>query len=379
MYIQSRNVYYNEKFQALKLMIEEGKIKRILPYRQDEKTVDYGDKLILPGLVDIHNHGYHGCLSNTATAEWLKEWTEYLPSEGVTATLASISSAPLSDLRPALKNIGQFIDEKHRGTHILGVYEEGPFISDAYCGAQDLASKIIANEETIKEFDELAHHHLCYVMMAIDELKGDYRVIDYCRKMGMQVAIGHSGATFAECAAAIAAGARSFTHTFNAMKGLHHREPGCVGAAMYFDEAFAELICDGVHVEKHAANILARLKGKDRLILITDAVSAKGYPVGTEFFREDRHCTVCADGVVRMDNGTIAGSCNKLNKVLRFAIKEAKIDRVTAINAATINPCRLLHFDRKGLIEEGYDADLVVFDDDFNVQAVYLDGERWVK
>ena len=148
---------------------------------------------------------------------------------------------------------------------------------------------------------------------------------------------------------------------------------------MYYDNVYAELICDGIHVEKHAANILAKTKDKDHLILITDSVKLKGLPLGEYPVDENdsRLVTVCPDGVGRLADGTLAGSCNKLNKVLRFAIKEAKIDQVQAINAATINPLRMLGIKNKGLISVGYDADIAIFDHDFNTQAVYIDGKEF--
>ena len=379
MFIQSRNVYFNEKFEALQIEVANGKIKAILAYGTNKDVKDYGDLLILPGLVDIHNHGYLNCDANHATEEWLNTWVNYLPSEGVTSTLSTISTCPKATFMQGLSNIGNFLDKEHKGSHILGVYEEGPLISVKYCGAQDTNYQIKPSDEFIDEINVACHGHLIYAMIAVDELHGNYEVISNTVKKGIRVAIGHSGATFEECTGAIRAGASSFTHTFNGMRGLHHREPGCVGAAMFYDNVYAELICDGIHVEKHAANILAKTKDKDHLILITDSVKLKGLALGEYKVDEndDRLVTICADGVGRLADGTLAGSCNKLNKVLRFAIKEAKIDKVQAINAATINPLRMLGIKNKGLIEVGYDADIAIFDDDFNTQAVYIDGKEF--
>ena len=379
MIIQSKKVYFEEKLQPRQLEIRKDEIVGVYPYGLFKADKDYGDLIIMPGLCDVHNHGYNGCESNNATAKWLKEWTEYLPSEGVTSTLASISSFPKEGLLKALKNIGNFIDkENKKGTHILGVYEEGPFISSGKeRGAQNLDFQIIPTKKVIDEFNDACNGHLVYVMIAPEMLKGDYRVIDYCVSKGMKVALGHTGASFEICKEAIEHGATSFTHTYNGMKGLHHREPGVVGAAMYYDQCYAECICDGIHVNKYAANILAKTKGKDKLILITDAVNMKGYKPGVYRSEEKgRTSTVTEDGVAYITGtDTLAGSCHKLNHILDYAIHEAKIDEVTAMNAVTINPMRMLGINNRGLIKENYKADLAVFDEHFNNQATYIDGK----
>ena len=383
MIIQSKFVYYEEKLQPKQIEIRKDMITGVYPYGQYRVDKDYGELIILPGLVDVHNHGYNGGESNTATRSWLKEWTEYLPSEGVTSTLASISSFPKKGLLKALKNIGDFIDKDNRtGTHILGVYEEGPFIcSGKERGAQNLDFQIIPTKRVIDEFNRACNGHLIYVMIAPEMLKGDYSVIDYCIAKGMKVALGHTGASFDVCREAIAHGATSFTHTYNGMKGLHHREPGVVGAAMYSDECYCECICDGIHVNKYAANILARIKGKDRFILITDSVNIKGLKPGVYSFEEKgRTTTITKDGVGYITGtDTLAGSCHKLNHILDFAIHEAGIDTVTAFNAVTVNPMRMLGINDRGLIKENYKADLAVFDERFNNKATYIDGKLYGK
>ena len=381
MIIQSKRVYFEEKLQPRQIEFRKGRITGVYPYDLFKADMDYGNQIILPGLCDVHNHGYNGGESSAATIKWLKEWCAYLPYEGVTATLASISSYPKAGLLKALKNIGSFIDQNdNTGAHILGVYEEGPFISSGKeRGAQNLDYQIIPARKVIDEFNEACNNHLIYVMIAPEMLNGNYSVIDYCVSKGMKVALGHTGASFAICEEAIRHGAVSFTHTFNGMKGLHHREPGVVGAAMYFDECYTECICDGIHVDAHAANILARIKGKDKLILITDSVDIKGFKPGIyDRDAKGRTTTVSEKGVAYITGtDTLAGSCHRLNHILDFAIHEAHIDPITAMNAVTVNPMRMLGIMDRGLIKEGYIADLAVFDDHFNTKAVYIDGRSY--
>lgn len=379
MIIQSKNVYYEERLEPRQIRIEGDTITGVFPYNLFKVDKDYKDLIIMPGLCDVHNHGYNSLESNTATRSWLKEWTTYLPSEGVTSTLASISSFPKAGLLKALKTIGAFIDKDNKqGTHILGVYEEGPFISSGKeRGAQNLEFQIIPNKKVIDEFNNACNGHLIYVMIAPEMLKGNYDVIDYCVKKGMKVALGHTGATYDICAEAIKHGATSFTHTYNGMKGLHHREPGVVGAAMYHDECYAECICDGIHVNKIAANVLAKTKGKDKFILITDSVNIKGLKPGVYHFEDKgRTTTITKDGVGYLTGTTtLAGSCHKLNHILDYAIHEANINFVTAMNAVTINPMKMLGINNRGLIKENYKADIAVFDKHFNNKATYIDGK----
>ena len=378
MIIQSTRVYFEEKLQPKQIKIEKDTITGVYPYGLFKVDKDYKDLIIMPGLIDVHNHGYNKLESNTATPAWLKEWTSYLPTEGVTSTLASISSFPKKGLLKALKVIGNYIDKPSFGTHILGVYEEGPFIcSGKERGAQSLDFQIIPSKRVIDEFNKACNGHLLYVMIAPEMLNGNYDVIDYCVSKGMKVSLGHTGATFDICSKAILHGASSFTHTYNGMKGLHHREPGVVGAAMYYDECYAECICDGIHVNKVAANILAKTKGKDKLILITDSVNIKGLKPGVYHFEDkNRTTTITKDGVGYLTGTeTLAGSCHKLNHILDYAIHEANIDYVTAMNAVTINPMKMLGVKDRGLIKESYKADIAVFDDNFNNKATYIDGK----
>ena len=378
MIIQSKKVYFEEKLQSLQVEIKNDRIVGIYTYNQFKADKDYGNLQILPGLIDSHVHGYDGGSVCDATTPWLKKWCKYLPNEGITSVMAGISAHPKDRLLKACKNIGNYIDKDNKvGAHVVGVYEEGPFIcSTKERGAQNLEHQIIPNKKVIDEFNNACNGHLVYVMIAPEMLNGNYSVIDYCRSKGMAVALGHTAASFDVCSEAIKHGASSFTHTYNGMRGLHHREPGVVGAAMYYENCYAELIADGVHVNKVAAKILAQAKGKDKLIIITDSISMKGKKLG-KYITDDgsEAIEICKDGICRLDSGTLCGSVRTLNQNLCYAIKEIGIDYVTAVNAVTINPMKLFNINDKGLIKVGYKADIAIFDDNFNTKEVYIDGK----
>ena len=373
MIIQSKNVWVDEQFQEAQVEIEDGKIKGIYAYNEKTVDEDFGDKKILPGLVDIHNHGYCGKTANNATPEWLRDWAAYLPAEGVTSFLATTSAAPLEVMLPSFEIIRDMIKENPKGAHILGINSEGPLISKEFKGAQSEEYLVKPEVSTFKHWQELAGGHIIYVTIA-PEKDDNYDLIRYVTENGWVASAGHTGAVMEEIRAAREAGIKAFTHTYNGMRGLHHREPGVVGAAMRFDDLYAELIGDGVHVHNDAAYILAKIKGKDKLILVTDSVAIKGLPPGVY---EDgfRKCTIGEDGVGRLENGTIAGSSNKQNMVLRNVIVNAGVDEVTAINAATINPLTMLKIENKGLLKMGYDADITVLDHDYEAVQTYVSGE----
>ncbi|MPM72749.1 N-acetylglucosamine-6-phosphate deacetylase [bioreactor metagenome] len=376
MIIQSKRVWFDETFRPLQLEVVNDKITKIMPYNHVKADKDYGDRMITPGLIDIHNHGYNGNDTNHATEEWLKEWMAYLPTEGVTATVPSTSSASQENILKGLQAVANVIDENPKGTKILGIYSEGPFVSDKFHGAQDLQFKVVPTKETYDVYQKAARGHLIYVMVAPEELDENMTFIRYCVANGTVVALGHTGAKFEVVAKAREAGAKAFTHTFNGMLGLHHREPGTVGAAMYFDDMLAEIIGDGVHVNKVVANILAKVKGKDKLITVTDSVQIKGLPAG-ERQMKDRFVIIGEDGVGRLPDGTLAGSSAKLNMLLKHQIESAGISVVTAINSVTCNPALLLNFGhKKGYLRVGYDADLAVFNDDYTLKQTYVMGEE---
>ncbi len=375
MIIQSTRVYYEESYRPLQIEVEGSKIIRILPYGTKKADKDYGDYKITPGFIDIHCHGYGGQTVNTATPEWIDKWCRYLVSEGVTAIVPASSSHEQSEMFRGLSVVADYMEKETEGAQVLGLYSEGPFMCEKYHGAQDLRYLTVPDIDTLDAYQKACKGHLIYVMVAPEMFEGDMSFIEECVKRGIVVTLGHTGATFEDVTKARAAGATAFTHTFNGMRGLHHREPGVVGAAMYYDDMFCELIGDGVHVNSVVANVLARIKGKDRLITVTDSEGLKGYPLGEYEDEEGNKVYVCEDGTVRLSDGTLTGSALKLNKLVYHQIAEAGIDEVTIINSVTVNPCRLLHFDtHKGKIAVGYDADLAVFTDTFDAVETYVMG-----
>ena len=375
MKIKSTNVWYDEKFQPLQVVVEGGKIVQVVPYDFYEDDVyDVLDAWVLPGLIDIHCHGYSGCNANYSTMEGLVNWNNALPQEGVTAYMITSSTAPFQNLLDSYEIINEFIESKPKASEPLGIHIEGPFISKVYRGAHNPDNIIKPTVKALKELQAKAPNKIKMVAVAIEEDE-DGAMTRYCTENDIRVILGHTAASYEDVEFGMKLGATSFTHTFNAMVPLHHRDPGVIGAAMRFEEMYAEIIADGVHVNMELVNVLGRLKGKDKLIVVTDAVSHKGLPVGKHTLR-DRVVTIEPDGCGRLEDGRLAGSSNKMNDMVKNLIYKAQLPLNTAINSATKNPAKFLKLQNKGEIEVGYDADIVVTTPELEVLETYKAGER---
>lgn len=372
MIIQSTKVWINETFESKQLRIEDGKIMDLLPYNHALVDLDVGDYWILPGFIDIHCHGYRGVNANLATESGLHMWNEALPKEGVTSYLLTTSTAPWEDLLMSFKILGQFIKSKPFSSEPLGIHIEGPFISPKFNGAQSEKHIVKPSSEAINELIEKSGNLVKMVAIAVEE-DTDGQMQKTCIDQGILVAIGHSGATFNQVKEAVRRGASNFTHTFNGMNAFHHREIGVIGAAMRLSETYAEIIADGVHVDFDAVNILGVLKGKDKLIVVTDAVAIKGLDEG-EYEFSDRKVTIGKDGCGYLKDGRLAGSSNKMNDMVSNLLYKAKLPIATAINAATKNPARLISARNKGEIAIGNDADIIVVNQEFEVFTTYSRG-----
>ncbi|MFV0255064.1 MAG: N-acetylglucosamine-6-phosphate deacetylase [Erysipelotrichaceae bacterium] len=373
MIIQSERVYLNETFQPAQIEIEAEKIKAI--YKYDFKPVDddYGKNKIIPGLIDMHAHGFNGMDANYATYEGLVHWLKQLPKEGVTSLLVTTSTAPENNLLNSFALIDKVKMEKHMATEILGIHVEGPQISFNFKGAHNPYLIQKPDVEQFKRFQKAANGSIKLICIA-PEMDENHNLIKYCRDNNVKVTIGHSGASYQQCLEAYKSGAESFTHTFNGMLGIHHREPGCSGAALINDDMFAELICDGVHVHFALAKVLANTKGKDKLILVTDAVQIKGLKPGT-YHLPNRVVSVGLDGCGRLEDGRLAGSSNSMITMVRNCVVECGVSEVIAINAASRNPANFLGLSNKGTIDINKDADLVVIDENFKVIKTYIRGK----
>lgn len=377
MVIQSKRVWIAGQFLAMQLEIKDGKITDILPFGTKDADEDYGEKRILPGLIDVHTHGAYGFDTNDADPEGLRDWMKRIPEEGVTAILPTTVTQMPEVLAKALANVAAVVKEGYEGAEILGVHFEGPYLDMEYKGAQPPEAIATAAVEQFKKYQDAAEGLIKYITMAPEHDK-DFALTRYCRETGVVVSMGHSSATYEQAMLGIANGATSMTHVYNGMTPYHHRKPGLVGTAFRVRDIYGEIICDGCHSHLAALNNYFQAKGRDYGIMVSDSLRAKHCPPGGSYQLGGHDIEIGEDGLARLKGtDTIAGSTLNMNKGLKILVENALIPLDTAINSCTLNPARCLGVDdRKGRLVVGYDADIVVLEDNYDVVQTYCRGKR---
>lgn len=374
MIIQSNRVWIAGTFYPAQIEIEGTIIKAIHEYGKLPVDHDYGNKRIVPGFIEVHAHGAYGFDTNDANDEGLRNWISKLPREGVTSILTTTVTQSHEVLSKAVSNVARFVKTPYEGAEVLGIHFEGPYLDMKYKGAQPEEYIAKPTIKEFKEYQEAAEGLIKYITLA-PETDEDYELVRYASQHGVVVSIGHSAATEKDCMLAIANGAKSFTHTFNGMTPLNHREPGCVGTILR-THTYSEIICDGQHVKPSVLNTLFTSKGKDRMIAITDSLCAKGNPPGY-YELGGNEITINEHGTaILKKTGGIAGSTLFSNKGLRVLVEDALIPFEAALNAFTKNPAEVLEVDdHKGRLVAGYDADIVVLEDNYDIHQTYARGK----
>lgn len=344
--------------------------------KNEPDSYEYLGEIVAPGLVDTHIHGYAGKDIMNAEEGALDVISKGLLECGVTSFLPTTLTDSKERTDAALKRVAaEYKDVK--GAKVRGIFLEGPFFTEKYKGAQNPNYMSDPKIDYLKEWKEISDGLVNKIAIA-PEREGAEDFIKKANAMGVRVALGHSDASFDEAVAAIDAGANIFVHTFNGMSGLHHREPGMVGAAMATD-AISELICDGHHVNPNAAGILMNTKGRDKIALITDCMSAGGMADGD--YKLGEFPVRVENGTARLkDGGSLAGSILKLKDGVKNVVDWEIADIFEAIQMASLVPAKSVGIDNIcGKLHEGYDADFIVLDYDMNLKATYLNGEAAYK
>lgn len=342
-------------------------------------THDYGQRLICPGLIDLHIHGIAGADAMDATEDSLGRIARRCLAHGVTGFLPTTVTASLDDTAHVVETIRRFMERQRRGeaggTRVLGIHLEGPWIASAYKGAQNGDFIVAPDTDAAARLLDLAGGSVRIVTLA-PELPGAAEVIALLRAHGVAVSIGHTGATYEQATRAVALGATHVTHAFNAMTPLHHRAPGVVTAALLDERLYVELIADGFHVHPAAMRLLARAKGRDRLMLITDAMVAAEMPDG-DYALGGLPVSV-RGGAARLASGTLAGSTLTLDRAVRNMVTYCGVSLPDAMAMAASTPAEAIGLGaRKGRIEPGHDADLVVFERDLQGVHKAMIGGSW--
>ena len=332
------------------------------------------DYVVVPGFIDQHIHGAGGSDAMDGTLEDLKIIATSLAKEGTTAFLATTMTQSPENIENALKAVKEYIAlNSDEGSQILGVHLEGPFISKDFAGAQPYEYIATPNVEVFKRYQDASGDNIRLVSLAPEE-EGSSELIKYLKDNNIVASIGHSNSKYADVEKAVKAGATNLTHTYNAMKPVHHREVGTVGSAYLFDALACECICDGIHVSGPAIRLLHKNKPNDKFVLITDAMRAKHLPDGVSEL--GGQVVIVKNGEARLENGTLAGSVLRMNVAVKNVMNFLNLPLEEVVKYASINPAKNLGVDNLlGSIKEGKRADFVILDKDLNVVKTVRAGK----
>ncbi|HHT43135.1 MAG TPA: N-acetylglucosamine-6-phosphate deacetylase [Firmicutes bacterium] len=334
------------------------------------QVIDAQGGLIAPGLIDVHMHGADGAELMDGTREAVETMARFVAKNGTVAFLPSTVTALEEKTRLVSQVVADYQDLED-GAEVLGIHLEGPYINEKYKGAQYGPAIRPASTSELEELHAVLGEKLRLVTLA-PEVPGSLEAAQWLKDRGVTVSIGHTDATYDQAVQGFKSGITHVTHTFNGMRGLHHREPGVVGAVLATPGLYAELIADLIHVHPGAIQVLLRTVGVEHLVLVTDSVQATGLPDG-EYVLGDNEIFV-QDGAARLADGTLAGSTLTLKQAVRNMIEEIGVHPVDAFRMASLNPARTLGLEHRGWIREGNRADFVLLTADFEVQKTIIAG-----
>ncbi len=361
------------------ILIKDGVVENVYSYQrlqayEDHHTyrmIDVGGKIICPGFIDTHIHGLRGFGVEDGTPEGVAGMASVLPSYGVTAFTPTIAPMSQDDTIKAIRAVVE-APRVTRSAQILGIHMEGPFISKEKRGIQREAFIRDVDIELLKEYWKVSEGEIIAMTVA-PELKGMRELVLEAERLGITLLAGHSNATYEQMVEGIEAGILHATHFFNAMRSMHHRDPGVVGAILIHPEISCELIADGIHVHPALVRFLVKEKSAGKIVLITDSLKPTGLPKGIYIVKGDR---VTEEGGVfcRIEDGTIAGSGLTLDRGVAHMV-EYGTEILDAITMATLNPARVYHLEEQlGTLLPGRRADLVVCDERFHVDCTMIGG-----
>jgi N-acetylglucosamine-6-phosphate deacetylase len=339
-----------------------------------DEVLDLEGRIVAPGFLDTHTHGGGGVAfgaSHDAAGE-LSAYSQWAVRSGITGFLCTLAAPDVKALLQTVHSFASALDAGTPGAQALGIHLEGPFLNPDRRGA---FPRSWLRPPSLEEADALIRTGRGWIRMVTiaPELPGAMEVAERFRRAGIVVALGHTDADYDTATSALRGPFTHVTHTFNAMRGFHHRDPGALGAILASKHITAEVIADGVHVDPAAMRVLVRCLGSDKIVLVTDGTPWAGLPDGEYEWLNER--MVLRDGRATLPDGTLAGSVATMDACVRNAVLLGEVRLPEAIQMATLNPARVLGMDaRLGHLAAGTDANLVVLDAENHVVRTIIRG-----
>jgi len=356
------------------LFIRDGKIEKIGQDIQVDADIyiDGTSKnwIVMPGFIDMHIHGSAGFDMMDATEEALRGMSRSLVKEGTTSYLPTTITQQVDAIEAALKNVNGFVNNTDEA-EILGVHLEGPYISKKWAGAQPIEHITDPSIEQFLKWQKVSGNRIKQVTVA-PEIVGGFEFVEVMSKEGIVASIGHSDASSVEVEKAVQLGATQATHLYNQMRPFHHRDTGVVGSVLLEESMKVEIIVDYIHSHTKAVNFAYRLKGAEGIILITDAMRAKGLDYG-EYDLGGQTVHVTEKGA-HLISGALAGSILTMDQAVRNMKQSTDCSLKELVSMSSANAAKQLNLTHKGYIDEGFDADLVILDMDLNLQKTICRG-----
>ncbi|MCM0649800.1 N-acetylglucosamine-6-phosphate deacetylase [Clostridium swellfunianum] len=373
MIIKNCKIIFLDKIENGSVLIRNGKIEKINPEENnDEEVIDAQGSYLSPGFIDVHIHGAGGFDTMDGTVEAINAISKIIAGYGTTSFLPTTMTCALDDIKKSVEAAAICMREGTDGANVLGVHLEGPYISPNMIGAQN---PNYVETPAIDTFKYIVGHNISAIksITLAPEVEGAKELIQYVTGLGIVASMGHTKASYKEAIDGIKWGIGHSTHLYNAMTPLNHREPGVVGA-IFDTDITTETISDGIHISYPSLRIAYKQKGFDKVLLVTDAMMACGMPEGK--YSLGGQDVFVKDGAARLKEGNLAGSILTLDKAIRNIYKNNSYALYDIVKMATYNGAKHCGVsDKKGLIKEGYDADLVLFDEDINIQKVIISGK----
>lgn len=370
-------VTHEAEFKNSWLLIEGEKISSV-GYMSEiptaDKVIDGGGQRLLPGAFEIHIHGANGVDAMDADENFIENISSHLPSTGTTSFLATTMTSTFENIRASLENLHDY--EYRGGAEMLGIHQEGPFISKKHPGAQDPEFILPPDTDEVRQLQELSNHQIRLITYAPEE-DTNHEFLSALNDLNIIPSAGHTDATYQQLEEAYSHGLKHVTHLYNGMRGLHHREPGVVGYS-FLGDSYVEIIADGVHSKPEMVRLAYDNITSSRMIMITDAMRAQGLPAGEyDLGGQIVHVT---GNEARLKSGALAGSVLTMEQAVKNMFEFTDCGWTDIVKMTSHNAFKSLGMlDTRGLIKDGHPADLVMYDEDKSLTRTIVKGEVYYK